>query len=139
MFFDNFGAFLDWWNFFKTDILFRISMSNFFANLHHNLILIFIWFFRVMSRKFREIPCDRPFSGQTNSFPAVLILQMLSPSMNSNFFKKNLARGARARNYEPWKNEHFFRVLQKVAATKKLFCRNVENGKKKYLDWQKFL
>jgi len=54
------------------------------------------------------------------------------------FFKKVLAR-ARARNYEPSKNEHLFRVLQKVAATKKLFCRNVENGKKKYLDWQKFL
>ena len=58
-------------------------------------------------------------SGQTNSFPAVLILQMLSPFMNSNFFQKILARGARARNYEPSKNEHLFRVLQKVAATKK--------------------
>ena len=46
------------------------------------------------------------------------------------FFKKFLARGARARNYEPSKNEHLFRVLQKVAATKKIFCRNVENGKK---------
>ena len=37
--------------------------------------------------------------------------------MNSNF----LARGARARNYEPSKNEHLFR-------------RNVENGKKKIFE-----
>ena len=39
--------------------------------------------------------------------------------MNSNFFKNFLAHGARARNDEPSKNEHIFRVLQKVAATKK--------------------
>ena len=60
---------------------------------------------------------------------------MLSPFMNSNYFQKIFAG---ARNYEPSKNEHLFRVLQKVAATKTIFCRNMENGKKKYLNWQNF-
>ena len=83
-----------------------------------------------MSRKYLEIRCDVPFSGQTNSFSAVLILQMLSPSMNSNFFKKCLARRARARNYELSKNEHIFRVLQKVAAKKKIL-QKCGNDKKK--------
>ena len=35
------------------------------------------------------------------------------------FFSKNFWRAARARNYELSKNEHLFRVLQNVAATKK--------------------
>ena len=78
--------------------------------------------FRVMSRKFRVIPWDRPFSGRTKVFPAILILQMMSPS----------------RNYEPSKNEHLFRVLQKVAATKQFFCRNVENCKNKIFGLTEF-
>ena len=60
-----------------------------------------------------------PFSGRTNVFPAILILQMLSPSINSNFFQKMFgARRARAK-LRALENEHLFRVLQKVAATKK--------------------
>ena len=77
-------------------------------------------------------------SGRTNVFPAILYLQMLGPFMNSNFFKKFLARGARARNYKPLQNEHIFRVLQKVAATKKFFTEIWEMVIEKYLYWQIF-
>ena len=87
-----------------------------------------------MSAKFRVIRWIIPFSGQTNSFPAVLILQMLSPSMNSNFFE-NFFGARRARNYESSKNEHIFRVLQKVAETKRLFFQKCGEWQKKiYLD-----
>ena len=112
--------------------------SKFFCFIikHHQIC---IWFFRVMSAHYLEMAWNLPFSGRTKVFPAILILQMLSLFMNSNFFQKIFgARRARAK-LRALKNEHIFRVLQKVAATKKLFCRNVRNGKKKYLDWQKFL
>ena len=91
----------------------------------------YIWFFRVMLAKFRVIRCDRPFSGQTNSFPAVLILQMLSSSMNSIFFGKNFgARRARAKLWALEKRASFSSVA-KSGRNKQNFCRNVRNGKKK--------
>ena len=87
-----------------------------------------------------------PKCGGTFNFPTKLMFsrsfwfyRCWASLWIQNFFKTILARGARARNYETSKNEHIFWVLQKVAATKKLFCRNVRNGKNKYLDWQKFL
>ena len=104
-----------------------VHFGHFCSDLKHNFN---IWFFRVMSRKFREIPCDRPFSGRTNVFPAILILQMLSPSMNSNFFQKIFgARRARAKLRALEKRASFSSVA-KSGRNKKLFCRNVENGKK---------
>ena len=75
-----------------------------------------------MSAKFREIPWNLPFSGRTKVFPAILLLQMLNPFYEFKFFSEYFWRMARARNYEPSKNEHIFRVLQKVAAAKKNFA-----------------
>ena len=78
------------------------------------------------------IDWNLPFSSRTKVFPAILILQMLSSFINSNFVQKFvLARGARAQNYEPLKNEHIFRALQNVAATIKNFNRNLKNGHRK--------
>ena len=76
-----------------------------------------------MSRKFRLIRCDRPFPGQTNSFPAVLILQMLSPSMNSNFFQKCFgARRARAKLRALEKRAHFSSVAKSGRNKKNFFA-----------------
>ena len=91
---------------------------------------IFIWFFRVMSCMFLLIPCDRPFSGRTNVFPAILILQMLSPFMNSNFFQKIFgARRARAK----------LRALEKRASFSSVAKsgRNKKSFLQKCGEWQK--
>ena len=87
-----------------------------------------------MLGKFLLIRCDRPFSGRTKVTPAVLILQMLSPSMNSNFFQKIFgARRAHAKLRALEKRASFSSVA-KSGRNKITFCRNVGNGKKKYLD-----
>ena len=73
-----------------------------------------------MSRKFREIRWIIPFSGQNNSFPAVLILQKLSPSMNSNFFQKIF--GARREITSPRKTSIFFECCKKWPQQKNFFA-----------------
>ena len=83
-----------------------------------------------MSAKYLEISCDRPFSGRTNVFPAILILQMLSPFMNSNFFQKSFGARARAKLRALEKRASFSSVAKSGRNKKKVF-RNVENGKKK--------
>ena len=76
-----------------------------------------------MSAHYLEMAWNLPFSGHSD-------FTDVEPLYEFKFFQ---ARGARARNHKASKNEHIFRVLQKVAATKKLFCRNMDymkNGKK---------
>ena len=83
-----------------------------------------------MLGKFREIRCDRPFSGRTKMFPAILILQMLSPFMNSNFFQKIFGtRRARAK----------LRALEKLAYFSSVAksCRNKKTFLQKCGEWQK--
>ena len=41
-----------------------------------------------MSAHYSKMRWYLQFSNQTNVFPVILILQMLSPLMNSNFFQK---------------------------------------------------
>ena len=78
-----------------------------------------------------EIPCDRPFSGQTNTFPAILILQMLSPSINSNFFQKIFgARRARAKLRALEKRASFSSVA-KSGRNKKTFLQKCGEWQKK--------
>ena len=83
-----------------------------------------------MSANYLKIRWYRPFPGQINVFPAILILKMLTPFMNSNFFQKSFGARARAKLRALEKRASFSSVA-KSGRNKKLFCRNVENGKKK--------
>ena len=84
-----------------------------------------------MSAKYLEIRCDRPFSGRTNVFPAILILQMLSPFMNSNFFQKIFgARRARAKLRALEKRASFSSVA-KSGRNKKTFLQKCGEWQKK--------
>ena len=82
-----------------------------------------IWFFRVMLGKFRLIRCDRPFSGRTNVFPAILILQMLSPFIYFQIFFKNFWRAGRAREItSPQKTSIFFECCKQWPQQKNFFA-----------------
>jgi len=95
-------------------------------------------FFRIKSCKFREIRWDLQFSSWTNVFPSILILQMLNSFMNSNLFQQIfLACGARARNYEPSKNEHIFECCKKCLQ-QIVFLKKYGDWQKKYLNWMNF-
>ena len=83
-----------------------------------------------MSRKFRVIRCDRPFSGQTNSFPAVLILQMLSPFINSNFFPKTFGARRAREITSPRKTSIFFECCKKWPQQKNFFAEMWRMAKK---------
>ena len=61
------------------------------------------------------------FPAEQKFFRPFCYYRSWAPLWIQIFFKKFLARGARARNYEPSKNEHIFRLLQKIAATKNFF------------------
>ena len=98
---------------------------------------IFIWFFRAMLAKFREIRCDRPFSGRTKVFLVILILQMLSSFINSNFFKKFLARGARAK-LRVLEKQAYFSSVAKSGRNKNKFTEIWEMVIEKNLNWQNF-
>ena len=83
-----------------------------------------------MSAHYLEMPWNIQFSGRTNNFPAVLILQMLSLSMNSNFFQKIFgARCARAKLRALEKRARFSSVA-KSGRNKKTFLQ-------KCGEWQK--
>ena len=86
---------------------------------------IYIWFFRVMSRKFRVIHWNIPFSGRTNVSPAILSLQMLGPFMNSNFFQKIF--GAR----RALEKRASFSSVAKSGRNKKTFLQKCGNWQKK--------
>ena len=84
-----------------------------------------------MSAHYSTLRCYLPFSGRTNSFPAVPILQMLSPSMNSNFYQKSFgARCARAKLRALQKRAHFSSVA-KSGRNKKTFLQKCEEWQKK--------
>ena len=78
-----------------------------------------------MSANFLEIRCDRPFSGRTKVSPDILNLQMLSPFIKSNFFKKFLARGARAK-LRALKKRAYFSSVAKSDRNKKIFLQKFE-------------
>ena len=100
---------------------------------------IYMWFFRVMSAHYWKMGCDIDFSGRTKVFPAILILQMLSFFMNSNFFQKIFgARRARAKLRALEKRASFSSVA-KSGRNKNFFAEMWRIAKKKFLDWQKFL
>ena len=87
-----------------------------------------------MSRKFREIPCDPPFPGQTNIFPAILILQILSLFMNSKFFQKSFgAQRARAK-LRALEKRAYFSSAAKSGRNKKQIAEIWEVVKEKNLD-----
>ena len=87
--------------------------ANFPKVCWHNSKKSYIWFFGVMSAKYLEIPCDRPFPGRTNVFPAILSLQMLGLFMNTKFFQKIFgARRARAKLQALAKRAYFSSVAK---------------------------
>ena len=83
-----------------------------------------------MSAHYSTLRCYLPFSGRTNSFPAVLILQMLSPFMNSKFFSKNIWRAARAK-LRTLEKRAYFSSVAKSGRNKKTFLQKCGEWQKK--------
>ena len=91
-----------------------------------------------MSRKYLEIRWKGSFSGRTKVSPPILILQMLSPFMNSKFFQKNFgARRARAKLRALAKRAHFSSVA-KSGRNKKIILQKCGEWQKKIIGLTKF-
>ena len=92
-----------------------------------------------MSAKYLDIRWNMSFSGRTKVFPAILILQMLSPFIKSKFFQKFFgARHARAKLRALAKRAYFLSVA-KNGRNKKIFYRNLGNGHRKIFGLTDFL
>jgi len=73
--------------------------------------------------------CDHIFFNNFNVFPDILILQILSIFMNSNFFQKHFSARRARENTSPRKRA-YFQILQKLFPTK-VFCSNLKYGHRK--------